>query len=363
MRNACRSPEDAPWPGPAPLLALQAAALALVVLLTVLGNLVVILAVAQSPALRAPTHALIANLAVADLLLGVAVLPLSAVREVSGFWLLGRQLCEAWLALDVLCCTASILSLCGISVDRYVGVSRPLAYARIMTGGRVRAMIAGVWVLALAISLAPLLGWRDETPPAALQCHVNKQLGYVIFSACGSFYVPAAVILVLYALVYRAAARHSRFLRRGSRVTRAAVTLRVHAGDQTQRVAGPDRPAGGAASFRREKKAAQTLGIVVGGFLLCWFPFFVVLPLDAACAACDLSGAPFTVTFWLGYCNSCLNPFIYACWSRELRQAFRAVACRRRPRPALAPSRPTGSAGRVVARNWSAAPSTGFGLS
>jgi hypothetical protein len=83
---------------------------------------------------RSPTHLLIANLAGADLLLGAAVLPLSAARELAaGAWQFGRTLCAVWAAADVLCCTASILSLCGISVDRYIGVTRPLAYSGIMT--------------------------------------------------------------------------------------------------------------------------------------------------------------------------------------------------------------------------------------
>jgi hypothetical protein len=218
-----------------PLVVLEAVALGVMILLTIGGNLLVIVAVVTNSSLRSPTHSLIVNLAVADLLLGVTVLPLSAIRELSGVWLMGSSLCVIWTALDVLCCTASILSLCVISVDRYIGVSRPLAYTRILTNRRARGLIAGIWTLALAISIAPPLGWREEPHPGEeessdTECHVNKQLGYVIFSACGSFYLPAAVILALYALIYRAAVRHSSFLHSGSRVTRSDVTLRVHLG-------------------------------------------------------------------------------------------------------------------------------------
>lgn len=119
-------------------------------------------------------------------------------------------------------------------MDRYIGVSRPLAYSRILTKRRARCLIAGIWALALAISIAPPLGWREELAPG--ECHVNKQLGYVIFSAFGSFYLPALVIIVLYTLVYRAAARHSKLLYSGSRTTRSDVTLRVHMGSSRSRV-------------------------------------------------------------------------------------------------------------------------------
>lgn len=216
-----------------PLVVLEALFLGLIILLTISGNLLVIVAVVPSPTLRSPTHSLIVNLAVADLLLGITVLPLSATRELyEGAWLLGPSLCSIWTSLDVLCCTASILSLCGISVDRYIGVSRPLAYSRILTKRRARVLIAVIWTLALAISIAPPLGWKEDATVEDLEndCQVNKQLGYVIFSACGSFYIPALVIIVLYFLVYRAAVRHSMFLSSGSRITRNDVTLRVHMG-------------------------------------------------------------------------------------------------------------------------------------
>ncbi|XP_046748966.1 alpha-1A adrenergic receptor-like [Diprion similis] len=334
-----------------PLLALEALALLCVILLTVGGNTLVIAAIASSPSLRAPTHSLIVNLACADLILGLTVLPLSASRELRGGWGLGPVTCSLWAALDVLCCTASILSLCGISVDRYIGVSRPLTYSRVVTTRRARLMIATIWLLALAISAGPPLGWAEDSVyvPETGECNVNKQLGYVIFSACGSFYLPALVILVLYGLVYKAAVKRSRFLAAGS-VTRSHVTLRIHRGNKlsencgssessTRLVSGPGPPQrwatqgrrgalyrGPAAKFRRQKRAAKTLGIVVGGFLLCWFPFFIILPIDAACESCNLSeSSVFAFAFWLGYFNSCINPLIYACSSRELRRAFQSI--------------------------------------
>lgn len=87
-------------------------------LLTIAGNTLVLLAVFMSRSLRSSTHYLIINLAIADLLLGVAVLPFSIALEVSGYWMFGPIFCDMWAAVDVLCCTASIWSLCVISIDR-----------------------------------------------------------------------------------------------------------------------------------------------------------------------------------------------------------------------------------------------------
>ncbi|KPP75802.1 alpha-1A adrenergic receptor-like [Scleropages formosus] len=298
----------------------------------VLGNILVILSVLCHRHLRTATHYFIANLAVADLLLSAAVLPFSVTFEILGRWVFGRLLCNIWAAVDVLCCTASILSLCAISVDRYIGVSYPLRYPAMMTERRGLLALALLWALSAAISAGPLLGWREPAPEDESVCAVNQEPGYAIFSAVGSFYLPLTIILAMYCRVYVVARRETLGLREGHKAAGSdleGVTLRMHRGN----TAVSDDEALHSRThftlrllkFSREKKAAKTLGIVVGCFVLCWLPFFLVLPIGSIFPAHRPSDTVFKVTFWLGYFNSCINPIIYPCSSKEFKRAFQNV--------------------------------------
>uniref|UniRef100_A0A8C9PM34 Alpha-1C adrenergic receptor n=1 Tax=Spermophilus dauricus TaxID=99837 RepID=A0A8C9PM34_SPEDA len=241
--------------------------LAAFILTAVAGNLLVILSVACNRHLQTVTNYFIVNLAVADLLLSATVLPFSATMEVLGFWAFGRAFCDVWAAVDVLCCTASILSLCTISVDRYVGVRHSLKYPAIMTERKAAAILALLWAVALVVSVGPLLGWKEPVPPDERFCGITEEAGYAVFSSVCSFYLPMAVIVVMYCRVYVVAKRESRGLKSGLKTDKSdseQVTLRIHRKN---------------VAFSREKKAAKTLAIVVGVFVLCWFPFFFVLPL------------------------------------------------------------------------------------
>ncbi|KRF83410.1 uncharacterized protein Dvir_GJ26307 [Drosophila virilis] len=79
--------------------------------------------------------------------------------------------------------------------------------------------------------------------------------------------------------------------------------------------------------FRMETKAAKTLAIIVGGFIVCWLPFFTMYLIRAFCEDC-IQPTVFSVLFWLGYCNSAINPVIYALFSHEFRIAFKRIVCR-----------------------------------
>jgi octopamine receptor len=80
--------------------------------------------------------------------------------------------------------------------------------------------------------------------------------------------------------------------------------------------------------FRMETKAAKTLGIIVGGFIVCWLPFFTMYLVRAFCGDDCIHPTVFSVLFWLGYCNSAINPCIYALFSKDFRFAFKRIICR-----------------------------------
>uniref|UniRef100_A0A673U643 Alpha-1B adrenergic receptor n=1 Tax=Suricata suricatta TaxID=37032 RepID=A0A673U643_SURSU len=263
------------------------------ILFAIVGNIVVILSVACNRHLRTPTNYFIVNLAIADLLLSFTVLPFSAALEVLGYWVLGRVFCDIWAAVDVLCCTASILSLCAISIDRYIGVRYSLQYPTLVTRRKAILALLSVWVLSTVISIGPLLGWKEPAPNDDKECGVTEEPFYALFSSLGSFYIPLAVILVMYCRVYIAKGHNPR----------SSIAVKLF-------------------KFSREKKAAKTLGIVVGMFILCWLPFFIALPLGSLFSTLKPPDAVFKVVFWLGYFNSCLNPIIYPCSSKEFKRAF-----------------------------------------
>ncbi|XP_019722769.1 alpha-2Db adrenergic receptor-like isoform X1 [Hippocampus comes] len=76
----------------------------------------------------------------------------------------------------------------------------------------------------------------------------------------------------------------------------------------------------------REKRFTFVLAVVMGVFVLCWFPFFFTYSLQALCKEkCMIPDALFNLFFWIGYCNSCLNPIIYTIFNRDFRRAFKKI--------------------------------------
>ncbi|XP_077203335.1 5-hydroxytryptamine receptor 1A [Paroedura picta] len=78
-------------------------------------------------------------------------------------------------------------------------------------------------------------------------------------------------------------------------------------------------------ALARERKTVKTLGIIMGTFILCWLPFFIVALVLPLCASCHMPEALGAVINWLGYSNSLLNPVIYAYFNKEFQSAFKKI--------------------------------------
>ena len=78
---------------------------------------------------------------------------------------------------------------------------------------------------------------------------------------------------------------------------------------------------------KRERKAAKTLAIITGAFVVCWLPFFVCALLMPLKPDWVFDETMLSVFLWLGYFNSTLNPIIYTIFSPEFRQAFKRLLC------------------------------------
>ncbi|KAG5890950.1 hypothetical protein JTB14_026305 [Gonioctena quinquepunctata] len=184
------------------------------ILLTVIGNVLVILSVFTYKPLRIVQNFFIISLAVADLTVAILVLPFNVAYTVLGRWVFGIHVCKMWLTSDVLCCTASILNLCAIALDRFWAITDPINYAQKRTVKRVLVMIAGVWILSLLISSPPLIGWNDwpssEVFAERQVCSLTKRQGYVIYSSSGSFYIPLFIMTIVYVEIFIATKRRLR---------------------------------------------------------------------------------------------------------------------------------------------------------
>ncbi|NWV63715.1 DRD3 protein, partial [Malurus elegans] len=402
----------------------------ILILAIIFGNVLVCLAVLRERTLQTTTNYLVVSLAVADLLVATLVMPWMVYLEVTGgVWTFSRICCDIFVTMDVMMCTASILNLCAISIDRYTAVVKPVQY-QYSTGQsscrRVSLMIVIVWMLAFAVSCPLLFGFNTTGDPSV--CSISNP-SFIIYSSLVSFYLPFVVTLLLYVRIYlvlRQRQKKRSLTRQGSHSASTkpccahqvqklqlnpfqtsrkrmfpaylcppeVATSKEHSLLQYFFRAGFSQPFISLMSTKRrlltafslqryrsfcheaplskaaqnsswderrtstkpavevrrlsngrtissvklaqqqprliqlrERKATQMLAIVLGAFIVCWLPFFLIHILNAHCPSCHVPPGLYSASTWLGYVNSALNPIIYTTFNTDFRKAFLKILC------------------------------------
>ncbi|XP_044726682.1 alpha-2Db adrenergic receptor [Chrysoperla carnea] len=194
-----------------PHIVLASIIVTILMIIVVVGNMLVIIAIATEKALKNIQNWFIASLAVADFFLGLIIMPFSLANELMGYWIFGNWWCDVHSAMDVLLCTASIMNLCLISLDRYWSITQAVDYLKKRTPARAAFMIAAVWIMSGLICIPPLLGWKVTRPQEEFpKCELSQDIGYVLYSALGSFYIPSCIMVFVYIRIYFAAKARAR---------------------------------------------------------------------------------------------------------------------------------------------------------
>uniref|UniRef100_A0A8C2X7P9 G-protein coupled receptors family 1 profile domain-containing protein n=1 Tax=Cyclopterus lumpus TaxID=8103 RepID=A0A8C2X7P9_CYCLU len=279
--------------------------LSVISLLTVALNLLVIISISHFRQLHTPTNLLLLSLAVSDFLVGIFVQPVEILLKQT-CWMLGDLMCSLYYVLPFIILSASVGNMVLISIDRYVAIFDPLHYSIKVTNKAVTICVLLCWICSVFYALILLfdnLKPLDQYNSCYGECVVVIDFIKGAVDVSMTFVGPIAVIIVLYMRVFVVAVSQARAMR--SHI--AAVTLQ---GSVT------------VTAKKSERKAARTLGIVVVVFLICFCPYFY-----PSFASQEMSTSVTFLIFgvWLLYCNSCLNPVVYAFFYPWFRRSIKLI--------------------------------------
>ncbi|CAH8289266.1 unnamed protein product [Schistosoma rodhaini] len=165
------------------------------------GNLLAISAVATTKGLRRITDLYIVSLALADLLVAVLILPHFIMRQVYGYWPYeSHELCIYWLSLNLFLCSASILNICCISVDRYIAINYPMKYISKRTRRTAFLMIGCAWVASFLVMTPPIFGSQHHNGVGS--CYIRSDAGYRFLTGISILVIPILLVGFIYIRIF-----------------------------------------------------------------------------------------------------------------------------------------------------------------
>ncbi|VDD93069.1 unnamed protein product [Enterobius vermicularis] len=272
--------------------------LPLLCIIGVLGNFLICMAIWLDRRLHNVTNYFLFSLALADLLVCIVVMPISFTVEFHrGKWLSSFELCLIYVYSDVFLCTASIVHMSVISVDRYLGISKPLEM-RNRSKTMITLKITFVWMVTVLISCPIAIAAIIDPTNILNQSHcVITNRYYMIYGSTLAFLVPFVIMAVTY--------------------FKTTNLLKKQASMLSQTAIQRARGEGLRRTIPRKSAVSRVLAVVFGCFFVCWTPFFAANLANGFFGdKCDIPPALSSVFLWLGYVSSIINPLIYTIFNR-----------------------------------------------
>ncbi|KAJ2947015.1 hypothetical protein O0L34_g16359 [Tuta absoluta] len=281
--------------------------------LAVVGNFLVMWIVATSRRMQSVTNCYIANLALADIVIGLFAVPFQFQAALLQRWLLPNFMCPFCPFVQALSVNVSVFTLTAIAVDRHRAIITPLSAH---TSKRVaKVIIVFIWVLALSLAAPMAMSWvvvmEDEFDPVTQvyrkkpfcqpsEFGVNSLTIYRLLLYIFQYVIPLFVITFAYA--------HMAMKLWGARAPGNAQELRD------------------ANHMKNKKKVIKMLVLVVALFAICWLPLQSYMLLQSFFTSINeykYINILFFCFDWLAMSNSCYNPFIYAIYNEKFKKEFK----------------------------------------
>ncbi|NXW86616.1 AA3R protein, partial [Alopecoenas beccarii] len=271
----------------------------LIALFATLGNILVIWVVKLNLTFQNTTLYFIVSLALADIAVGILVVPLAIVVS------LGIRIrfyaCLFMCCLMVVLTTASILSLLAIAIDRYLRVKLPTRYKIITTERRVWWALGLCWSVSLLVGLIPMFGWNKMEPRNSdlLRCRFTSvmRMDYMVYF--GFFIwilVPLVIMCALYIQIFY------------------IIRTKLSQGTASARGAG--------GFYGQEFKTAKSLALVLFLFAISWLPLCILNCISYFYPKWQIPDYLMYLGILLSHVNSAMNPVVYACKIKKFKNTY-----------------------------------------
>ncbi|XP_051766719.1 trace amine-associated receptor 13c-like [Ctenopharyngodon idella] len=260
---------------------------------TVFLNLLVIISISHFKKLHTPTNLIILSLAMADLLIGLIVMPIEANRLIDMCWYFGDTFCGLFMIIMGLLGSTSISNLVLIAVDRYVAVCHPLLYPQKITMTKTLVSICLCWFFSSAYNTAFIISNKYFDPSSRTdecygECTLTVSFTFRVIDEIYSFLLPCTVIITAYLRIFYVVNQQVKVINSMMKSGKCVMESSVRR--------------------KSESKAALTLGIIVTAYLLCFIPYYILSLIGTTV----ISSTTMTFLLWTLYINTGLNPLIYA---------------------------------------------------